>query len=186
MNTPKRLLLYIVSFITLNIFAFGFSNLIGWMLDLTAIIGDSQTQNIAPFIAAIIVCFPIWIFLWRFLNKNIHSFPNEEYSTLRNLYLNLVNGLSLLFISLSIFELINSILNFDSPLGSFPNLIVWVPILVIHLKPAQSGWEIGNKRIHEFYLNLTFISSLIILFISSVNIISNILDSLQLYSLPTT
>ena len=177
MNTPKRLLLYIVSFITLNIFAFGFSNLIGWMLDLTAIIGDSQTQNIAPFIAAIIVCFPIWIFLWRFLNKNIHSFPNEEYSTLRNLYLNLVNGLSLLFISLSIFELINSILKFDSPLGSFPNLIVWVPILVIHLKPAQSGWEIGKKRIHEFYLNLTFISSLIILFISLVNIISNIFDS---------
>ena len=48
MNTPKRLLLYIVSFITLNIFAFGFSSLIGWMLDLIGIIGDSQTQNIAP------------------------------------------------------------------------------------------------------------------------------------------
>ena len=178
MNTPKRLLLYIVSFITLNIFAFGFSSLIGWVLDLTTIIGDSQTQNIAPFIAAIIVCFPIWVFLWRFLNKNINNFPEEEYSTLRNLYLNLVNCLSLLFISLSIFELINSILKFDSPLGSFPNLIVWVPILIIHLKPAQSDWEIGKKRIHEFYLNLTFIVSLIILFISSVNIISNIFDSL--------
>ena len=57
MNTPKRLLIYVVSFITLNVFAFGLSSLVGWMLDLIGIIGDSQPQNIAPFIAAIIVCF---------------------------------------------------------------------------------------------------------------------------------
>ena len=103
MNTPKRLLLYIVSFITLNIFAFGFSSLIGWMLDLIGIIGDSQTQNIAPFIAAIIVCFPIWIYFWRLSNRNIQDFPEEEFSSLRNLYLNLVNGLSIIIISVSIF-----------------------------------------------------------------------------------
>ena len=62
MNTPKRLLIYVVSFITLNVFAFGLSSLVGWILDLIGIIGDSQPQNIAPFIAAIIVCFPIWIY----------------------------------------------------------------------------------------------------------------------------
>ncbi len=178
MNLPKRLLIYVVSFVTLNIFAFGLSSIIGWFFDLSGIIGDTQTQNIAPFIAAIIVCFPIWIFLWRFSKKNIKSFPEEEYSTLRNLYLNLVNGLSLIFISLSTFGFIDSILKFDSPLSSLPNLIVWIPILFIHLKSAQLEWESGRKRIHEFYLNLTFIISIIIIFISSANIISNIIDSL--------
>ncbi len=178
MNLPKRLLIYVVSFVTLNIFAFGLSSIIGWVFDLSGIIGDTQTQNIAPFIAAIIVCFPIWIFLWRFSKKNIKSFPEEEYSTLRNLYLNLVNGLSLIFISLSTFGFIDSILKFDSPLSSLPNLIVWIPILFIHLKSAQLEWESGRKRIHEFYLNLTFIISIIIIFISSANIISNIIDSL--------
>tara|TARA_Y100001936_G_scaffold9245_2_gene8333 strand:+ start:108 stop:1751 length:1644 start_codon:yes stop_codon:yes gene_type:complete len=177
-NLPKRLLIYVVSFVTLNIFAFGLSSIIGWVFDLSGIIGDTQTQNIAPFIAAIIVCFPIWIFLWRFSKKNIKSFPEEEYSTLRNLYLNLVNGLSLIFISLSTFGFIDSILKFDSPLSSLPNLIVWIPILFIHLKSAQLEWESGRKRIHEFYLNLTFIISIIIIFISSANIISNIIDSL--------
>ena len=178
MNLPKRLLIYVVSFVTLNVFAFGVSSLISWIFDLSGIIGDAQTQNIAPFIAAIIVCFPIWIFLWRFSKKNIKSFPEEEYSTLRNLYLNLVNGLSLIIISTSTFGFFNSILKFDSPLSSLPNLIVWVPILLIHLKPAQLEWESGRKKVHEFYLNLTFIFSIIILFISSTNIISNISDSI--------
>ena len=183
MNLPKRLLIYVVSFVTLNIFAFGLSSIIGWVFDLSGIIGDTQTQNIAPFIAAIIVCFPIWIFLWRFSKKNIKSFPEEEYSTLRNLYLNLVNGLSLIFISLSTFGFIDSILKFDSPLSSLPNLIVWIPILFIHLKSAQLEWESGRKRIHEFYLNLTFIISIIIIFISSANIISNIFDSLLIITI---
>ena len=183
MNLPKRLLIYVVSFVTLNIFAFGASSLISWIFDLSGIIGDAQTQNIAPFIAAIIVCFPIWIFLWRFSKKNIKSFPEEEYSTLRNLYLNLVNGLSLIIISTSTFGFFNSILKFDSPLSSLPNLIVWVPILLMHLKPAQLEWESGRKKIHEFYLNLTFIVSIIILFISSANIISNIFDSLLIITI---
>ena len=183
MNLPKRLLIYVVSFVTLNIFAFGASSLISWIFDLSGIIGDAQTQNIAPFIAAIIVCFPIWIFLWRFSKKNIKSFPEEEYSTLRNLYLNLVNGLSLIIISTSTFGFFNSILKFDSPLSSLPNLIVWVPILLMHLKPAQLEWESGRKKVHEFYLNLTFIVSIIILFISSANIISNIFDSFLLITI---
>ena len=183
MNLPKRLLIYVVSFVTLNIFAFGASSLISWIFDLSGIIGDAQTQNIAPFIAAIIVCFPIWIFLWRFSKKNIKSFPEEEYSTLRNLYLNLVNGLSIIIISTSTFGFFNSILKFDSPLSSLPNLIVWVPILLMHLKPAQLEWESGRKKIHEFYLNLTFIVSIIILFISSANIISNIFDSLLIITI---
>ena len=183
MNLPKRLLIYVVSFVTLNIFTFGASSLISWIFDLSGIIGDAQTQNIAPFIAAIIVCFPIWIFLWRFSKKNIKSFPEEEYSTLRNLYLNLVNGLSLIIISTSTFGFFNSILKFDSPLSSLPNLIVWVPILLMHLKPAQLEWESGRKKVHEFYLNLTFIVSIIILFISSANIISNIFDSFLLITI---
>ena len=183
MNLPKRLLIYVVSFVTLNIFAFGASSLISWIFDLSGIIGDVQTQNIAPFIAAIIVCFPIWIFLWRFSKKNIKSFPEEEYSTLRNLYLNLVNGLSLIIISTSTFGFFNSILKFDSPLSSLPNLIVWVPILLMHLKPAQLEWESGRKKVHEFYLNLTFIVSIIILFISLANIISNIFDSFLLITI---
>ena len=178
MNTPKRLLVYIVSFITLNIFAFGFTSLVGWIFDLIGIIGDSQPQNIAPFLAAIIVCFPIWIYFWRLSNRNVQDFPEEEFSSLRNLYLNLVNGLSIIIISVSIFGLFNSILNLESPLNRLPNLIVWIPILLLHLNPSQKKWEKGNKRIHEFFLNLVFITSIVLIFISSRGLIFNILDNL--------
>ena len=66
MNFSRRLLIYVVLFVTLIVSAFGFSSLIGWIFDLIGIIGSAETQNIAPFIAAIIVCLPIWIFSWRF------------------------------------------------------------------------------------------------------------------------
>ena len=178
MNTPKRLLIYVVSFITLNVFAFGLSSLVGWMLDLIGIIGDSQPQNIAPFIAAIIVCFPIWLYFWKLSNRNVQDFPEEEFSSLRNLYLNFVNGLSVIIISISIFGFFNSILNFEVPFNYLPNLIVWIPILLIHLKPSQNKWDKGSKRIHEFFLNVVFITSIIIIFISSRGLIFNILDNL--------
>ena len=178
MNTPKRLLIYVVSFITLNVFAFGLSSLVGWMLDLIGIIGDSQPQNIAPFIAAIIVCFPIWLYFWKLSKRNVQDFPEEEFSSLRNLYLNFVNGLSVIIISISIFGFFNSILNFEVPFNYLPNLIVWIPILLIHLKPSQNKWDKGNKRIHEFFLNVVFITSIIIIFISSRGLIFNILDNL--------
>ena len=178
MNIPKRLFIYIVSFITLNVFAFGLTSLIGWVFDMIGIIGDSQAQNIAPFISAIIVCLPIWIYFWRLSNRYVQNFPEEEFSSLRNLYLNLVNGLSIIIISISIFGLFNSILNFESPFNYLPNLIVWIPILLIHLNPSQKKWEKGNKRIHDFFLNVVFIASIIIVFISSRGLIFNILDNL--------
>ena len=178
MNTPKRLLIYVVSFITLNVFAFGLSSLVGWMLDLIGIIGDSQPQNIAPFIAAIIVCFPIWLYFWKLSKRNVQDFPEEEFSSLRNLYLNFVNGLSVIIISISIFGFFNSILNFEVPFNYLPNLIVWIPILLLHLNPSQKNWEKGNKRIHEFFLNVVFITSIIVIFISSRGLIFDILDNL--------
>ncbi len=178
MNTPKRLLIYVVSFITLNVFAFGLSSLVGWMFDLIGIIGDSQPQNIAPFIAAIIVCLPIWLYFWKLSKRNVQDFPEEEFSSIRNLYLNLVNGLSIIVISISIFGFFNSILNFEVPFNYLPNLIVWIPILLLHLNPSQKNWEKGNKRIHEFFLNVVFITSIIVIFISSRGLIFDILDNL--------
>ena len=90
MSIPRRLLIYIVLFVTLNVYAVGFSSIIGWVLDLIGIIGDAQTQNIAPFLSAIIVCLPIWLFVWRYVNKGLEESSYEESSTIRNLYLNLV------------------------------------------------------------------------------------------------
>ena len=108
MNIPRRLLIYVILFVTLNVYAFGLSNLIGWFFDLTGIIGGAETQNIAPFIAAIIVCLPIWIFSWRFANRTVQDIAEEKTSTIRNLYLNLVSGISVIYISISFFYLIES------------------------------------------------------------------------------
>ena len=177
MNIPRRLLIYVILFVTLNVYAFGLSNLIGWFFDLTGIIGGAETQNIAPFIAAIIVCLPIWIFSWRFANRTVQDIAEEKTSTIRNLYLNLVSGISVIYISISFFYLIESIFKLTSPLNAIPNLIVWTPIFLIHLKHAQENWKNQNrKKIHEFYLNIIFIISLIIIFISLRGIILNLLD----------
>ena len=55
---------------------------------------------------------------------------------------------------------------------------MWIPILLLHLNPSQKKWEKGNKRIHEFFLNLVFITSIVLIFISSRGLIFNILDTL--------
>ena len=167
MSIPRRLLIYIVLFVTLNVYAVGFSSLIGWVLDLIGIIGDAQTQNIAPFLSAIIVCLPIWLFVWRYVNRGLEESSYEESSTIRNLYLNLVLGISTIYLSISIFGFIESIIKLESPLSALPNMIVWAPLFYVHLNYAQKDWfEDRRKRIHEFYLNITFIISLIIIFIS--------------------
>ena len=167
MSIPRRLLIYIVLFVTLNVYAVGFSSLIGWVLDLIGIIGDAQTQNIAPFLSAIIVCLPIWLFVWRYVNRGLGESSYEESSTIRNLYLNLVLGISTIYLSISIFGFIESIIKLESPLSAMPNMIVWAPLFYVHLNYAQKDWfEDRRKRIHEFYLNITFIISLIIIFIS--------------------
>ena len=167
MSIPRRLLIYIVLFVTLNVYAVGFSSLIGWVLDLIGIIGDAQTQNIAPFLSAIIVCLPIWLFVWRYVNRGLEESSYEESSTIRNLYLNLVLGISTIYLSISIFGFIESIIKLESPLSAMPNMIVWAPLFYVHLNYAQKDWfEDRRKRIHEFYLNITFIISLIIIFIS--------------------
>ena len=167
MSIPRRLLIYIVLFVTLNVYAVGFSSLIGWVLDLIGIIGDAQTQNIAPFLSAIIVCLPIWLFVWRYVNRGLGESSYEESSTIRNLYLNLVLGISTIYLSISIFGFIESIIKLESPLSALPNMIVWSPLFYVHLNYAQKDWfEDRRKRIHEFYLNITFIISLIIIFIS--------------------
>ena len=177
MNFSRRLLIYFILFITINVYAFGISNLIGWIFDLTGIIGNAETQNIAPFLSAIIVCLPIWIFLWRFSSRTSNNIAEEASSAVRNLYLNLVSGISLIYISISIFSFIGSIIKLDSPINSIPNLIVWVPIFLMHIKPAQEDWNNKNrKRIHEFYLNIVFIISLIIIFISLRGVILNLFD----------
>jgi len=179
MNFSRRLLIYVVLFITLNVYAFGFTSLASWVFDLIGIIGDVQTQNIAPFLAAIIVCFPIWIFLWNFSNKSVKKISEEEFSTLRNLYLNIVSGISLIYVSFSIFNLIQSTLKLESPLNSLPNLIVWVPIFLLHIKYAQLKWDKDErKRIHYFYLNIVFLISLIIIFVSLRGIFQNIFEYL--------
>ena len=167
MSIPRRLLIYIILFITLNVYAVGLSSLIGWILDLIGIIGDAQTQNIAPFLSAIIVCFPIWLVVWRYAKKGLVDSPSEESSTIRNLYLNLVVGISTIYLSVSIFGFIESIIRLESPLSAIPNLIVWAPLFYVHLNYAQKDWLEGpRKNIHEFYLNVTFIISVIIISIS--------------------
>ena len=145
MNFSRRLLIYVVLFITLNVYALGFSSLIGWIFDLIGVIGSAETQNIAPYIAAIIVCFPIWIFSWRFANKAAKNITEEKASAIRNVYLNLVSGICLIYISIAFFNLIESILKIESLLNSIPNLVVWIPIFLIHLKHAQENWK-NQKR----------------------------------------
>ena len=181
MSIPRRLLIYIVLFVTLNVYAVGFSSLIGWVLDLIGIIGDAQTQNIAPFLSAIIVCLPIWLFVWRYVNRGLGESSYEESSTIRNLYLNLVLGISTIYLSISIFGFIESVIKLESPLSALPNMIVWAPLFYVHLNYAQKDWfEDRRKRIHEFYLNITFIISLIIIFISLRSLVLDGLDYLLL------
>ena len=181
MSIPRRLLIYIVLFVTLNVYAVGFSSLIGWVLDLIGIIGDAQTQNIAPFLSAIIVCLPIWLFVWRYVNRGLGESSYEESSTIRNLYLNLVLGISTIYLSIAIFGFIESVIKLESPLSALPNMIVWAPLFYVHLNYAQKDWfEDRRKRIHEFYLNITFIISLIIIFISLRSLVLDGLDYLLL------
>ena len=180
MSFPKRLFVYIILLITLNVFCFSSSGIIGWALDLVNVIGDVAITDIAPFLAAIIVSFPIWVFLWRFVQKYVGVNTAESTATLRHLYLNIVLGIATVNLSFFSYRFFEGTLNLFNgfQMSHFANLIVWLPIFMIHVKPAQEGWFTfdSRKRIHEFYLNLTFLISLGVIFFSCREIVFEVLD----------
>ena len=53
MNFPKRLLIYVILLVTLNIFCFSFVNLLGWIFDLSNDLTGADPPMIAPFLAGI-------------------------------------------------------------------------------------------------------------------------------------
>ena len=182
MNFPKRLLIYIVLIVTLNIFSVGIVSLISWIFDLVGLIGDADAQNIAPFLAAIIVCFPIWLFTWRYATKTVVNNPEESRSTIRNLYLNCVLAIATVYLSIFLFNIFDSLISLDFSLTgtTISFFLVWLPIFYVHYRYAQENWlEISSrKRIHEFYLNIVFLVSGILIFIALRNLIFVSLDYL--------
>ncbi len=180
MNFSKRLLIYVILLVTLNIFCFSFVNLLGWIFDLSNDLTGSDPPMIAPFLAGIIVALPIWVFTWRFAQRISISNPSESNSKLRNLYLNIVLGISIINISLfgyRFFVGFHQLFN-EFRFGYIASLIVWLPIFIIHIRPAQKEWfsENARARIHELFLNITFLVSLILIFISGRQIILELLN----------
>ena len=100
MNFPKRLLIYVILLVTLNIFCWSFVNLLGWIFDLNNNLTGPEPTMIAPFLAGIIVALPIWIFTWRFAHRISISNLSESNSKIRHLYLNVVLGISIINIAL--------------------------------------------------------------------------------------
>ena len=186
MNFPRRLLIYIVLIVTLNIFSFGMVGLISWIFDLSGLIGNANPQNIAPFLAAIIVCFPIWLFTWRYSTKIVVNSPEEGKSTIRNLYLNWVLIIATVYLSIFLFNIIDSLVNTDFSISgtTISFFLVWAPIFYIHYKFAQGNWLESNsrKRIHELYLNIVFLVSGILIFIALRNLIFSSIDYLLMLS----
>ena len=180
MNFPKRLLIYVILLVTLNIFCVSLVNLLGWIFDLSNDLTGADPPMIAPFLAGIIVALPIWIFTWRFAQRISISNPSESNSKIRNLYLNIVLGIALINISVFGYRFIlgfHQLFN-EFRFGYIASLIVWLPIFIIHIKPAQKEWfsENARARIHELFLNITFLVSLILIFISGREIILEFLN----------
>ena len=175
MNFAKRLLIYVILLVTLNIFCFSFVNLLGWIFDLSNDLTGADPPMIAPFLAGIIVALPIWIFTWRFAQRISISNLSESNSKIRNLYLNIVLGISIINISIfgyRFFVGFHQLFN-EFRFGYIASLIVWLPIFIIHIKPAQKEWfsENARARIHELFLNITFLVYLILFFMCGREIV---------------
>jgi hypothetical protein len=198
MNFPKRLLLYVILLLTLNIFCFSFVSLLGWIFDLSNNLSGVEAKNIAPFLSGIIVALPIWIFTWRFAQKTSTGSTFESNAKIRHLYFNIVLAIAVINLALFSYRFILGAHSLFSEFrfGYLASLIVWVPIFLVHIKPAQIQWFSETKentdgskkqiitnatggergRIHEFFLNITFLVSLVLIFISSRQIILEVLN----------
>ena len=180
MNFPKRLLIYVILLVTLNIFCFSFVNLLGWIFDLRNTLSGAEGRNIAPFLAGIIVALPIWVFTWRFAQKTSTANLSESTASTRHLYLNVVLGISIFNLALFTFRFFVGLQDLFSEFrfGYFASLIVWLPVFLLHIRPAQHHWfsKTSGGKIHEVFLNVTFLVSLLLIFISSQQIVYEVLN----------
>jgi hypothetical protein len=96
MSSIRRVFVYIVSFITLGIFAAGVRTLLFLLFD-TAISSPSiagrpgfTQQQLSLGLAMLIIGGPLWYFIWRNIQSHTRNNPPEIASIMRQLFLNLI------------------------------------------------------------------------------------------------
>ncbi len=189
-SPTRRFYFYIVSFIGLLMTSSGLLALLTFIVNrsLSANLVDLDFGPVALGISSIIVGYPLWLFHWKSINKQISEYPAEYSSIFRTFYLYFTAVLSISFATYFLIEAFLFILgvgNENQELKDAINSIIRglfsLGIWIFHWKLIQKEETLVSSETYyvfrDIYLFSNSITSLIILSTSVSNILISILSS---------
>ena len=189
-SPTRRFYFYIVSFIGLLMTSSGLLALLTFIVNrsLSANLVDLDFGPVALGISSIIVGYPLWLFHWKSINKQISEYPAEYSSIFRTFYLYFTAVLSISFATYFLIEAFLFILgvgNENQELKDAINSIIRglfsLGIWIFHWKLIQKEETLVSSETYylfrDIYLFSISITSLIILSTSVSNILISILSS---------
>jgi len=98
MSVTRRVWFYLVTLVTLGIFAAGIGQLLSLLFDITikgsylAQVGRTGfvQQQLSLGLAMLVIGGPLWFFFWRAISRRVTGVPEETGATMRKFFLNLI------------------------------------------------------------------------------------------------
>jgi hypothetical protein len=147
MSSVRRVYFYLVTLITLGIFAGGVGVLLSLLFDITisgsAAIGQSNfiQQQLSLGLAMLVIGGPLWFFFWRSVRKHVNNNSAEIGATLRKFFLNfilVVSSLTAVFAAQTVLNwLMSGALQSQNSSGSLATLIVSLIIWYYHWRVSE-------------------------------------------------
>jgi len=184
-SSVRRVYFYLVTLITLGIFAGGVGTLLSLLFDITisgpSAIGQPRfnQQQLSLGLAMLVIGGPLWFIFWRSVQKHVNGNTAETGATLRKFFLNfilVVTSLTAVFAAQTFLKwLLSGSPHSQSSSGSLATLIVASIVWFYHWRVSENEGQPSSsaKTLRRWYVYVASGCGLILLTIGLVQLVDS-------------
>jgi hypothetical protein len=193
MSSVRRVYFYLVTLITLGIFAGGIGVLLSLLFDIT-ISGSTQIgqanflqQQLSLGLAMLVIGGPLWFFFWRSIQKQVNGNPSEIGATLRKFFMNfilVVSSLTAIFAAQTVITwLLSGAAQSQNSSGSLATFIVTLAVWYYYWRVSESEGHpsASAKTLRRWYVYIVSGWGLVLLTVGLVQLIDSSVRFLPLW-----
>ena len=192
MNTIRRVWFYVVTIVTLGIFAAGVGQLLNLLFNMTIKsssltgAGAFNQQQLSLGLAMTVIGGPLWFFFWRALQRRVKDNREETGATIRKLFLNFILLVTAFMALITARNLITWLLAGVSSASGLAMLIVAGIIWFYHWRVSEDEGQPSSaaKTLRRWYVYILAGFSLVWLAMGLVQLINTEVVNLPVWGNP--
>ena len=160
-GTVRRLYFYTISLVALLMFTSGIGLIVRFILEVIFVTDEFTRSGDEAFLAIglalTIVGFPLWVFHWRVIGKQVRELPIETRSIVRKVYIYLLLGIAVVNIVMAADDILRWLFGGIQFEGSWwPTLVIWGGVWVFHwqLESREGQSTPETRAVRRIYLYL--------------------------------